>query len=392
MAAPRKIEAQVPPAGIVLVGGGHAHVAVLADWIANGLPYARATLVTPAETLRYSGMVPGWIAGSYDRDEGLVDVGALARKAGVRLVLDRCVGIDPADRLIVSEEGQRIAFDIASIDTGGVERAAEVLGNDGRVIDIRPIDRFVRIFAKQRASIRPGHDHIVVAGGGAGGTELALGLRNMAKTPARPCVTLVAGEGGLLPEFSRAVRATTAKEFERQGIEVVACDARIVSGQVRAGERSLEPVDMIVAALGSAAPHWPRESGLACDARGFIQVDRHQRSVSHPHVFAVGDVAARQDRAVPHSGVHAVFAGPVLAANLRALAEGRAARRSYTPRWNNFYLMTTGDGAAIASYGPFAAKGRWVSKLKDWIDRRWIAKYARAGRNRSRTAERMGST
>jgi hypothetical protein len=38
--------------------------------------------------------------------------------------------------------------------------------------------------------------------------------------------------------------------------------------------------------------------------------------------------------------------------------------------------MNTGDGRAIASYGPLAAEGRWVLALKHWIDKRWIAKYA----------------
>jgi len=38
--------------------------------------------------------------------------------------------------------------------------------------------------------------------------------------------------------------------------------------------------------------------------------------------------------------------------------------------------MNTGDGSAIASYGPLAAEGRLVLALKHWIDKRWIAKYA----------------
>lgn len=49
---------------LLLVGGGHAHVAVLADWIRHGVPAgARGILLTPERHLRYSGMVPGWMAG-----------------------------------------------------------------------------------------------------------------------------------------------------------------------------------------------------------------------------------------------------------------------------------------------------------------------------------------
>jgi hypothetical protein len=66
----------------------------------------------------------------------------------------------------------------------------------------------------------------------------------------------------------------------------------------------------------------------------------------------------------------------VLAANLRAALAGEAPARAYRPRRNNLYLINTGDGRAIASYGPLVAQGRWVLRLKHWIDRRWIAKYA----------------
>ena len=69
--------------------------------------------------------------------------------------------------------------------------------------------------------------------------------------------------------------------------------------------------------------------------------------------------------------------GPVLAANLRAALLGGIPRRSYWPRPVSLYLLSTGQGEAIASYGSLAAQGRWVSRLKAWIDKRWLASYAK---------------
>lgn len=359
---------------LLLVGGGHAHVAVLADWIRRGVPSgARAILLTPQPHLRYSGMVPGWIAGQHPRDAGLVDVEKLARRAGVQLVLDRCVAVDPDARRVTTAGGDEIAFDLASFDTGGEGRAAALLGDDPRVIDVRPIAAFV-----DRLAERPAITRAVVAGGGAGGVELAFALRNQTRNRAgAPAdVDLVAGEDGVLPGFASAVQRHVVRALERQGIALHQADARLEGGAIMAGDVALEPADTIIAALGSAAPGWARESGLAVDAAGFIAVDARQQSTSHPHIFAAGDVAARADRMLAHSGVHAVFAGPVLAANLRAAVAGKSPRKTYHPRWNNLYLMNTGDGRAIASYGPLAAEGRWVLRLKHWIDRRWIAKYA----------------
>jgi NADH dehydrogenase FAD-containing subunit len=359
---------------VLLVGGGHAHVAVLANWIRHGLPlsggtHVRAVLLTPEPTLRYSGMVPGWIAGQHARDAGLVDLAGLARRAGVQLILDRCAAIDPETRRVTTAAGAVIAFDVASIDTGGEGRAAALLGDDPRVIDVRPIGGFV-----DRLAALPALTRVVVAGGGAGGVELAFALRNRAGAPAE--VMLAAGEGGVLPGFAPAVQRRVRAALNRQGIALHTADARLKDGAIIAGETSLEPADAIIAGLGSAAPGWARASGLAVDATGFIAVDARQQSTSHPNIFAAGDVAARTDRMLAHSGVHAVFAGPVLAANLRAVLAGEKPRATYHSRWNNLYLMNTGDGSAIASYGALAAEGAWVLRLKHWIDKRWIAKYA----------------
>lgn len=364
------------PRTLLLVGGGHAHVAVLADWIRRGVPTgARGVLLTPDRHLRYSGMVPGWLAGQHGQDAGLVDLAALADRAGVEWVAGRCVALDPAGRSVTTDSGRAIAFGCASLDTGGVGRAAALLGDDPRLVDVRPIDAFA-----ERLAAMPLPARVVVAGGGAGGVELAFALRNRAGADPRPEVVLVTGEGGLLPGFAEAVRSRVAKALARQGIVLHLAEARFVDGVIRASETSLEPVDLIVAATGSAAPAWVRESGLAVDAQGFALVDAQQRSVSHPHIFAAGDVAARADRPLAHSGVHAVKAGPVLAANLRAALAGEAPRRAYHPRRHSLYLINSSDGSAIASYGPLVAEGRWVLALKHRIDKGWIATYARLAR------------
>lgn len=372
---------QAEEAGTVLLaGGGHAHVAVLADWIRRGPPpAARRVLLSPEPVLRYSGMVPGWLAGQHAADDGVVDLATLAARAGAELVLDRCAALDPGARVVTTAAGERIAFDIASFDTGGEGQGARLLGEDPRLIEVRPIGAFVARLADLRASGRV-PARILVAGGGAGGVEIAFGLRNMAQAEPGPEVVLVTGADGLLPGFADRVRRRVAAALARQGVAVIAAGARFADGALMADGQSLEPADLVVAATGSAAPAWVRASGIATDAEGFITVDAHQRSTSHPHILAAGDVAARTDRPLARSGVHAVFAGPVLAANLRSLLAGEPPQAAYRPRRHSLYLMNTGDGRAIASYGPLVAEGRWVLAWKHRIDKSWIRKYAALAR------------
>ncbi len=362
----------------VLIGGGHANCAVLADWARRGKPHGvRAALITPQPYLAYSGMVPGWIVGNYPSAVGQVDLARLAARAGAELVLDRCCGIGAQGRSVVLSSGEEVGFTGAAIDTGGVGQGAQILGNDPRLLDVRPMDQFISRLAAWRQAHQAGGKQIVVTGGGAGGVELAFALRNMAGIAAACNVTLVTGRSGLLPGFAQRLQHLAAAELSRQNITVLIEDARLAAGALHAGKARIEPAHLIVTALGSAAPDWPHASGLACDEAGFIAVDKHQRSLSHPHILAAGDVASRSDREVPRSGVHAVHAGPVLAANLRALVLGEQPAAIYRPRPASLYLMSTGTGSALASYGPLAGQGAWAQRLKRWIDTRWIGAYAK---------------
>jgi selenide,water dikinase len=134
--------------------------------------------------------------------------------------------------------------------------------------------------------------------------------------------------------------------------------------------------DACLAATGAAAPAWPAASGLAVDADGFIRVGPTLQSLSHPQVFAAGDVAALAD-ARPKSGVYAVRAGPVLAHNLRAFCESRPLL-AWSPQARALYLISTGERHALATWGRWSWSGRWVWRWKDRIDRAFVARYTRA--------------
>ena len=65
----------------------------------------------------------------------------------------------------------------------------------------------------------------------------------------------------------------------------------------------------------------------------------------------------------------------MLAENLARLALGRRPLRPYRPQPLALALLSSGDRNAVASWGRLTLEGRWVWRLKDRIDRRWMRKY-----------------
>jgi selenide,water dikinase len=154
-------------------------------------------------------------------------------------------------------------------------------------------------------------------------------------------------------------------------------NARVVAiteTQVQCQDRPPIGCDAAILVTGAAPAAWLADSGLALDARGFVRVDEQLRSVSHPQVFAAGDVASIDGHRLAKSGVFAVRQGPILSDNLQRAVDGRALMR-YRPQRRTLSLISTGDHHAVASWGQLSAEGAWAWHLKDWIDRRWMRKY-----------------
>jgi selenide,water dikinase len=143
---------------------------------------------------------------------------------------------------------------------------------------------------------------------------------------------------------------------------------------LRLGEAPGAGFDATIWVTGASALPMLREGGLQTDARGFVLVDAALRSVSHPDVFAAGDCASLDGRPLPKSGVYAVRQAPVLASNLKRVVRGMP-MLDYRPQRESLALLSCGAKYAIASRGAWSAEGRWVWRWKDWLDRRWIAKF-----------------
>lgn len=366
---------------LVLLGGGHAQLFVLESFRRAPLPGVALTLVNPMRLAPYSGMMPGVLAGHYKYEQGCVDLDALCQAARCKLIYTRAVRVDPERRQVICGDGSRLHYDVLSIDTGSTPSG--IPGVFDHACPVKPIDTFLarwQVLCTQldaRRSVR-----IAVVGGGAAGVEVCLALHHrLARLAAQQEVgerrfTLVTSAESVLAEFPRGARQRLERNLAAKGIEVLTRSraVRIEPRRLVLADQRVLDSDFIVWAAAPAAAPWPRESGLAVDEQGFILIDRRLRSVSHPDVFAAGDVASMVDQRRPRSGVYAVRAGPPLARNLRAVL-GAGRMHAYTPQRRALALISTGEKRAVAAWGPLSFEGDWVWRWKDRIDRAFVARF-----------------
>jgi pyridine nucleotide-disulfide oxidoreductase family protein len=360
---------------LLLLGAGHAQLSVLQALGRQRLAGGDVLLVTPHLRQFYSGMVPGLIAGRYTENDCAVDIVPLAKAAGVHLRIGVAAALDPVARQVTLADGEQVGYDVLAINTGPVQDRDRIPGAREHALFVRPIENFLTLWQATRALADERPLSVVLIGGGAAGIELVLAVRTA--LGARAELSMVA-EDGLLPSHPEAARRAAARALKRAHVQVLpgrcsAIERRhvVVNGSMRL------VCDVPIVATGSDAPGWLAGSGLALDEHGFVRVGATLQSASHGNVFAAGDIIVRDDLSHPRSGVYAVRAGPVLAANLRAFVAG-GALTPYLPQARALNLLATGDGGAIASWGRWSARGRLLGWWKDRIDRAFVARYRAA--------------
>lgn len=356
---------------LLLVGGGHAHVEVLRAFADKPEPGTRLTLVSRTRLTPYSGMLPGCLARLYAEHEMMIDLAALARRAGATFHDIAATGFaDGAPARVTLADGRVIEADIVSFDIGITPAIDAIPGAPDHAVPVKPIDGLIpRIAAMDAAPPAT----LAIVGGGPAGVELAFALHRRWPEAA---VTLVTA-GDLVPGLNASMRRRVARALARAGIAAVtqAPVARVEAGSVVLADGRSVPAQAVLVATGARAPAWLAGTGLATTPDGFLAIGPDLRVSGSANVFAVGDCATSLSNPRPKAGVFAVRQGPVLARNLRAALRGETLE-AFTPQRNYLVLLSTADGSAIGGRGSWlAGEGRLLWWLKDRIDRNFMARY-----------------
>jgi selenide,water dikinase len=365
---------------LLLVGAGHAHLEILHRFHRHPLPGVELAVVSLGPLHHYSGMVPGYLQGTYREEEIAVRVPDLAAWAGGSFVAGRALGVIPGERRVrvATAAGERlIPYHLVSFAVGSNTAGADAPGVTGGAQRVKPLARVRDLRRRLLALAEDGRGEVplVVVGGGAAGVEVALAAAAVLGPRAR--ITLLdAGPeilAGYRPRFRRRARAILAERGI--AVETGRRVAAVTAEEVLTADGGRVPSRLTVWLTGAVA--WPlfQGSGLPLDERGFLLLDDALRSPADPRIFAVGDCGTLASHpATPKAGVYAVREGPVLWKSLQAAIAGSEPPR-YEPQRGFLSILNTGDGRALLDYKGIVSHSRWAWRLKDAIDRRFMARY-----------------
>lgn len=367
---------------LVLVGGGHSHVAVLKRFGMKPIPGVRLTLICRDVHTPYSGMLPGFVAGHYSFDETHIDLGALARFANARFFHSDVTSLDVNSQLIHCDNRPPIPYDLMSINIGSAPRTDDVPGASETVVPVKPINRFLERWEalRHRAMTHEGKLRVAVVGGGAGGVEILLAIQHRLRVERGKAEEidyhLFSNSETVLPTHNAKVQRTFLKTLADRGVTVHSEQGvvEVSPGHLKTSTGQTIDADEILWVTAAGAASWPGEAGLSTDENGFIRVSDTLQTLSHDTVFAAGDIASMVNHPRPKSGVFAVRQGRPLANNLRRVLLGRSPRK-FRPQKRFLSLISTGDKYAVASRGGWSVQGKAVWRWKDWIDRRFMDKF-----------------
>lgn len=346
------------PRQLVLLGGGMANLQVLSALAAKPLPEMRVILVAPFPRTLYPGMLPGLVAGRYTADECAIPLEPLVRRAGIRWLQRSVKALDAKSQTLQLDDGSSQHYDWLSINTGPVQNREQIerLMPGAREFGLfaHPLETFSQLWPRVCELAASKALRITVIGDHTGSMELALAVRQ--RLPSSAVTLVIQPEtDGLRHESPMHTRLHSA--MKAQHITVLRDVAVGISAEaVQLGCGAHLACDVPLIALQRQSAAWLEGSGLALDAQGQVTTDTYQRSTSHAQVFSVAD----QSDTLAHNLPVATTGG-----HLQATRDGNHA----------LHLRFSGSHQAVASWGQYSATGRTWNWLKDWTDRRHVARY-----------------
>lgn len=362
---------------LVLAGGGHAHMTILANLQHFIDRKYRVSVIAPSPHHYYSGMGPGMLGGTYRPEQIRFATQNLVNKKGARFILDQVERIDPEKKQLFLVSGSDITYDVISFNTGSQVPQERVVQKQTDTFTVKPIEKLIQARKRIIELSESRKITICIVGGGPSAVEMAGNIWNISKEKCKyePFIRILAGKK-ILAQFPERIRNMAKKSLEDRGIEIDESGYadQISPRKIRFDSGHTTTAEIIILAMGIRPSPIFKVSGLPLGPDGGLRVNRFLQSPDYPDIFGGGDCIYFEDQPLDKVGVYAVRQNPILYHNLMAALSGRRLK-PFDPGHGYLLILNMGDGTGIYFKKWLQFKGRLAFKLKDYIDRKFIDKF-----------------
>ncbi|MFU8859165.1 MAG: NAD(P)/FAD-dependent oxidoreductase, partial [Cyclonatronaceae bacterium] len=198
---------------LLIAGGGHASLPLIKmghQWKDKNVSI---TLVSAEPWLVYSGALPQYIAGFYQWQQTSVNLEKLCGRYGTAFINARITSVNPEGKSIELSTGDTLTYDILVINVGSRTPEISHLSN---VYPVKPMSKLLSLRDKlDDGSTRK----LLIAGGGAAGTEFALNLSHPSRKN-RPQITLLELGERIMSAFPDSAAKTAEHILTERGVEI----------------------------------------------------------------------------------------------------------------------------------------------------------------------------
>lgn len=347
---------------IVVAGGGYAGLAALSRLLnqAGG----RLTLIDsePGHTLvpeLPEALAPGKSVArhvlSYDR---------LLKDARVTRIADQIVGIRLAQRTVLLQSGEQVAFDWLVLAVGTVPRFPPVPGLKALALPLKTAQDTQRI---KRDLDKGKNQQVVVVGGGLTGVEVAGVLAP------RHHVSLVEASARLLPGLGPGLASYAHRRLKGAGVTFYLHHklSEVSAGRIVAGGKNLS-YDILIWAGGIGPPKWLSETDLPLDRQGYPVADPTGQVL--PHVYVAGDLWQVEDRGqrLPQTAQLAEQAGAYVGSVIVNRLKQDGDVPEFHPHIRGMLVaLNPGQGVGWVYHGGVSVQGFSARWLKNMVFRQY---------------------
>ncbi|MFZ5766806.1 MAG: NAD(P)/FAD-dependent oxidoreductase [Thermodesulfobacteriota bacterium] len=369
----------MPSKRLVLIGGGHAHMVTLANLNAFVRKGYEVTVIQPSEYHYYSGMGPGMLGGTYRPDDIRFATRRVVEKQGGRFVLGKAAFIDTRQQFVLLADSDRtLPYDVLSCNAGSfVPTDIIATLNHPDIFTVKPIESLLRARERILELSRDRVIDIAVVGGGPSSIEISGNIRQLCRNAgvAPPRICVYAG-ARLLTRAPEKVGRLARRSLTERGIDIVekVYVDRIEPDRIVLQNGETRNADIIFTAIGVRPSPLFADSALPTGPDGGLRVNRFLQCVSQANIFGGGDCIHFDPAPLDKVGVYAVRENPVLFANLMAALEG-GNLHPFDPGGRYLLIYNLGDGNGIFCKWAVIFGGTLAFRLKDYIDRRFMARF-----------------